>query len=359
MEPRNTLHSLLLLADTSTSFALSADDLAEWSDSFRRAIIASAILREEAPATSVTCDQCPDGGTGEVYYVQRSKTTHAYINCQECGRVPVPLERLKQYGLDWESLAAWISKAMNTQDHLTTLVEERVWSIGHGSYSGHRLPIALVRGLYWPDAADLLVPVLSRPKQVLLAAPSAQISPPWLPKTALVVPLDAIITFDRRSLRFDAERLSAIVQDGLSLRPAREKLQVTYPLPTGCPIGQLRVEFVSKDSVRFHAPEARAKTFTFSDLGLQDGRRGDMPGVLWETLQIFAEHNGTITWEMEDVPSRVQKHLKKHVQRLRIWFQGIFQTEQDPFHPYRPRREYRCRFQIADKSYGGGGRSSL
>ena len=139
---------------------------------------------------------------------------------------------------------------------------------------------------------------------------------------------------------------------------ASEKPQSNCTLPASCRIEDLCLEFVSETSVRIRIPDQKPSTLTFSELGLQDRRRGDMPGILWETLQAFAEHNGVITWQSQGIPHRVQKRLGTHVQRLRKWFQSFFQTDQDPFHPYRPEKAYRCRFQIADKSYGGTGRPS-
>lgn len=141
-------------------------------------------------------------------------------------------------------------------------------------------------------------------------------------------------------------------------KAASETPQINCKLPATCRIEDLSLEFVSETSVRIRIPDQKPNTLTFSELGLQDRRRGDMPGILWKTLQTFAEHNGTITWQSQDIPHRVQKRLGTHVQRLRKWFQSFFQTDQDPFHPYRPEQAYRCRFQIADKSYGGTGRPS-
>ena len=123
--PQQTLHSLLLLADAPSASKLTADDLNQWPGSLRRAVETSAILREEAPATWINCDQCPDGGTAEVYTIKRGDRNHAYINCPVCGRVPVPLERLRQYSVDLDGVARWLGVALNLPVQISVIISSQ------------------------------------------------------------------------------------------------------------------------------------------------------------------------------------------------------------------------------------------
>ncbi len=132
---------------------------------------------------------------------------------------------------------------------------------------------------------------------------------------------------------------------------------VTYPLPRGCKFEHVKIELASDSSLRIRLPERNPRVLTYSDLGFQDKRRGDMPNVLWEVLRALAENNGTIDWESE-VPPAWRKQLPKHVQRLRQQLQSIFQTNQDPFEYDFSSKGYRCRFQVKDASRGGAGRRS-
>jgi len=114
-----------LLADAPSASKLTADDLNQWPGSLRRAVETSAILREEAPATWINCDQCPDGGTAEVYTIKRGDRNHAYINCPVCGRVPVPLERLRQYSVDLDGVARWLGVALNLPVQISVIISSQ------------------------------------------------------------------------------------------------------------------------------------------------------------------------------------------------------------------------------------------
>ncbi len=161
MEPHKTLHSLLLLADAPSSSKLTADDLNQWPDNLRHAVEASAILREEAPATWISCDQCEDAETAEVIYIQRDRGSHAYISCPTCGRVEIPLSRLKQHSVDLPSLAAWATNGLGINAAPTELVQDRLWRLGTSAIGKEQVAAYLIRGVGWPDAEHVVAARLS------------------------------------------------------------------------------------------------------------------------------------------------------------------------------------------------------
>ena len=57
----------------------------------------------------------------------------------------------------------------------------------------------------------------------------------------------------------------------------------------------MKIQFVSDDSVRILA-RGTNKTFTFSDLGFADGRKGDRPDMQWNLLKYMADHHGKLSW---------------------------------------------------------------
>lgn len=187
--PQQTLHSLLLLADAPSASKLTADDLNHWPDSLRRAVEASAILREEAPATWVNCDKCPDGGTAEVYYIKRSDGNHAYINCPVCGRVEIPLSRLKQHAVDPPSLAAWTTNRLGIATAPTELIQDRLWRLGTSTIGKEQVAAYLVRGIAWPDAERLIASRLSSAGGLWLTLNPSDSLPAWRPDGLAFVPL--------------------------------------------------------------------------------------------------------------------------------------------------------------------------
>lgn len=355
MEPHKILHSLLLLADAPTSSKLTADDLNQWPENLRRAVEASAILRKEAPATWINCDQCPDGEPGEVIYLQRNGYADAYISCPICGRVPVPLERLRQYSVDLDGVARWLGVALNTQTTPKVLVPERLWDLGRCTLGTTRLPVLLARGLHWQDAAQALQPALNQSAGVLLTASSTRIAPSWTPRDIAVAALSDITGVDANRLTLNRQELAETARRGLRLRPTRATPLTTYPLPASCTFEQVQIEMVSDESVRIRLPNQRPREFDYKQIGLADRRSGKPSKVLWAVVEQFAVNSGVIDWNLSSGSTARQERLVKHVQRLKQVLQAFFETNQEPFLPYDTEKTYRCRFVITDARYGGSG----
>lgn len=356
MEPRKILQNLLSLADSPPPVTLSADDVIQWPETLRHAIQSAGILRAEALATRLNCDQCEDGEVAEVYCLTRNQKQRAYLNCPRCGRVEVPPERLKQFGIDGDHLATWVAKALNTRTHPSTLAHGRLWDLGKCSLRANRLPVALVRGLHWQDAAQVFVPRVTKPNGLLLAISPARVAPSWLPKQTALISLVEIMGLERNRLMLDKDELAEVARNSLRFQPARPETPTTYPLPDHCEFAQIQMELVADDSVRIRVPGKKPREFDYKQLGLADRRGGTKPAQrLWGTLELFAVHNGLIDWKLLSAPIEHQERLVKHVQRLKKILQAFFETDAEPFYPYNTEaKSYRCRFAITDARYGGG-----
>jgi hypothetical protein len=151
-----------------------------------------------------------------------------------------------------------------------------------------------------------------------------------------------------------------IVETVKVLKTQESSAKVTLPdlrLPEGVSFEAVSIAFVGDDWVSTSISGKPLGRFSFAHLGLADGRKQDRPNRLWETLRTFAEHGGSVHWGKTDIPEDIHKNLKKSVQRLRKHLRHLFHTQADPFHPYSKNDGYRCRFRIADESFGGVGRS--
>jgi hypothetical protein len=90
------------------------------------------IVRRDDNATTVTCDACPDGHVEEVVRVESppGSPVRAYIPCPQLGRVAVPLDRLKQWGVDLDGLANAVAQGLRSIGEVDELVPARLWSLG-------------------------------------------------------------------------------------------------------------------------------------------------------------------------------------------------------------------------------------
>ena len=64
-------------------------------------------IRRDDNTTTVVCDACHEGHIEEVVFIESppGSPIRAYMHCPAAGRVPVPLERLKQWVVDFLGLA--------------------------------------------------------------------------------------------------------------------------------------------------------------------------------------------------------------------------------------------------------------
>jgi hypothetical protein len=126
---------------------------------------------------------------------------------------------------------------------------------------------------------------------------------------------------------------------------------VSFPRIEGLQWSEVTFEFVSKDSVRISARN-ESKRYTFAELGFKDGRKGDLPNILWDCLYLdFAPNHGEVTHRTNIDPNR-KRQLKTIVKRLRPLLKKIMNIDTDPFQPYQRERAYKTKFSIEDFSYG-------
>lgn len=352
MESQKTLSTLFLLADEPPGARLLVDDLHQWPDTTSQAIKTAGWLQEEPPATHVSCHQCDGEHVEEVLYLPRDPTSRAYLACPSCGRVEVPLERLRQFSIDWQRLAAWLAGALNTQKSPTSLLRERAWDLGRCSIGRDRVSVALVRGLRWDDAPHALSPTLAQSGLILTASPAIP-RPNWLSKEARLAAVVDVVKIAGDKLVIDRAELETIAQPAPQRRSQKNAAQLTYPLPPGCQFEQVQMELTSDTTLRIRLPNRKPREFDYKQLGLADQRGGTKPAEkLWGTLEQFAVNNGVIDWSLSHGSTERQERLGKHIQRLKQVLQTFFETDREPFFPYNSEKTYRCRFTITDARFG-------
>lgn len=126
----------------------------------------------------------------------------------------------------------------------------------------------------------------------------------------------------------------------------RIRLPEKFPAPPNTVWNMVKIQFVSKDSVRISV-ESIHRRYTFAEMGFKDNRKGDLPDTQWEVLRYLAKNNGELSWQKETAMPNAQKRIQEIRKRLRT-FMGI---KEDPFFPYRENKSYKTKFNIEDKSY--------
>lgn len=139
-----------------------ADEIARWRDGREALLIEAGIIRRDDNARTVTCDACQDSHVEEVVRIEDppGSPVRAYIPCPELGRVAVPLERLKQWVVDFNGLAKAVAQGLALAGNVAEVVTGRLWALGMMTTAGRRHEVLLARGASWIDAPAVLGPRL-------------------------------------------------------------------------------------------------------------------------------------------------------------------------------------------------------
>jgi len=109
---------------------------------------------------------------------------------------------------------------------------------------------------------------------------------------------------------------------------------------------QVTIELVSDDSILVKAPDFKTKRFNYTDLGMRDDRRGDMPNQLWDMVERLAVNNGKIS--VDEISLRERSKIEKTIQRMRTHFKTLFGIEGMPINRYSKKHGYVTQFNIKD-----------
>ncbi len=133
-----------------------ADDTRPWSSGARDALIDQGILLEIGHTDFVYCDGCIDQHPLEVEIREYPTGMLGVAMCPECGRVNIPLERLRQWQLAPIGLAQSVMAAIGSSGPLDEITTNRIWSLGTIPSDDTPRDIFIARGLDWPDAREIV-----------------------------------------------------------------------------------------------------------------------------------------------------------------------------------------------------------
>jgi hypothetical protein len=306
------------------------------------------LLRSTANAAAVVCDACCGDHVEQVTYVESPPGTalRAYIRCPEAGRVPVPLERLRCWELNFRRLADLAASALATAGNVEEVIPARVWLLGRTTLAGRPLEVFLARGLPWPDAAGAIgaaARLVASCSPVVLAA--GALPPPgvWHGESPPILPLSAVLRWDDQGPAADRGYLEAAFFRGRRRPPSGPT--ASFPTPDGAAWEDVRITLegqVLRVEVR-----GRRRDFTFQEAGFEEKRKKNVPDRLWGLLRLFALRGGVVPFAARELSRAEQDNLKQNVSALAKRLAALLHIEGRPFKSTRGMRRYEARFRIS------------
>jgi len=132
------------------------DEVRRWPAGLLDMLTECGVLKELGPADSVACDSCPDNHWINVDICEYPTGTIGMGKCPECGRIQVPLDRLRQWRFNFGGLAEVVARSIGINGESTTDVHDRVIFIGTTTLNGSSREVFVTRGLYGPDGSDII-----------------------------------------------------------------------------------------------------------------------------------------------------------------------------------------------------------
>lgn len=329
----------------------SSDEVSSWPEGREALLTEAGIVRRDDNAASVACDACQDGHVEDVVWIEspRGSPGRAYIHCPEAGRVSVPLNRLKQWTVDFEGLAEAVAKGMDLAGEVEEVVQARLWSLGKTTIAGTSRDVFLARGTTWVDASGVFGPCerLNASRGCLMLVPGDM--PPnetWGGNPPVVVPLKAVARLGHRRLTLDRHHLESLLAK--SRRRAPVRAQESFPTPPGTKWHEVMV-WVTDMHMTIEV-KGRRRDLTFQAAGFADRRKGGVPDKIWTLLKVFGMQGGVIPYEGADLPLTTRTNLKKYVSELRKRLQAAVPgVDEDPIPYDGAERCYRTAFKVASQ----------
>ena len=133
-----------------------------------------------------------------------------------------------------------------------------------------------------------------------------------------------------------------------STKKQRQTVKKTlFPCKLGTRWEDIIITLTADDKVRIKTPEGEGH-FSYHEIGLSDGRKGDAPTILWEFLKILAKNNGFISYSNlqydKNIPNWA-KRLNKHLKDLFGINESIYEGH------YKAQKGYRTKIQFSNQTF--------
>lgn len=326
---------------------ITADEVALWPEGHEQILTGGGLISRAENATTVICDACPDAHVEEVTLIKSPEQSdvRAYIQCPQAGRVRVPLERLKEWKVDYTGIAGAVAHALELAGAVDEIIAGRVWSLGKATVAGRSRECFLARGLTWTDARSVIsscARLNAAGSPIVFVAGEVPCDEIWSGDAIPVVALGRIVTWNGSGLSIDRQLLEGIVSTGRRKAPVVPL--VSFPALAGTTWGEVR--FIVTDATMRIDAKGKRKVYTLSEAGFEDRRQKNTPDRLWVLLRTFAEHGGVLPTGV--VQGKDRANLKQDVSDLRQRVSALVPgIDGDPIAYEKTGQCYRTAFKIA------------
>ena len=295
----------------------SGDDTAGWEDGVEARLVDAGLLQRIEYAQSVVCDACAEGHVEEVTFIESpaGSPVRAYLLCPEHGRVPVPLDRLSQWRIDFEGLARAVASSLDLAGDVEPLVADRLWRLGAGRLGARE--VFLGRGLGWSDAAQVVggSPAFQAARTPLILVPGA--TPPseiFQDESLPVVTLSMVAELVGNGVSIDQSRLESFLFTAKGHKPPSQST-TSFPTPSGVSWPDVFVT-IADFSVEIEAG-GKTREYSFQEAGFESEKQQGLPVQEWHVLTVIAMRGGAVSSDDERLDDRVRNNLKQSVSKLR------------------------------------------
>lgn len=126
-----------------------------------------------------------------------------------------------------------------------------------------------------------------------------------------------------------------------------EKESNVFPCKPGTEWKAVKITLVANDTVRIETPQGKGR-YSYHKLGMTDGRVGDKPKEVWETLKLLLKNQGIFPQDNQKVNEKnlveKAKHLNSHLKKLFGIKESIFKDY------YKKHKRYETRIIFSDKT---------
>jgi len=242
-----------------------ADELSRGFGDRLRQLQAANILQATTSAASASCLECGGDHLRHVTFLadKRTGNRRGYISCPECGPVEIAPEQLQRWAVN---VPEFLRASFSSGGAAVTLGEpigNRLWRIGRATWAGRSREVYFVRAFRRFDDRAIVAEMLRRPKSVLFF-PTVLSMKRWESIAAnLVIPLDAVLTFDGESFAFDVEYVeSRLIDAGFADGPKKVAPQKKRGARMAHIEALTREMMEHVKSARDHAVDTRDRTGT-------------------------------------------------------------------------------------------------
>lgn len=268
------------------------EDVAALSPESFTILLQLGVLRLQHTTHTVICDACPDGHFEEVVIIQFPEP-RTYLWCPHAGRVQVPMDRLRQWTVDFRGIAECLVGAMDTAGTLDEIVPDRLWSLGTTRMGGRSREVFLARGTKWPDAATVFQSNerLNASRGSIILLPGQVPAESFFEPDRTMIVLCTAVTLREDRLVFNNDHVeSQIVPDQ---RRASVRQSTSYPTPPGTTWHQV-ILVVSDRRITIEV-HRKQRSYDLAEAGFGESKTSSGHGdAIWTVLQLFARLGGQV-----------------------------------------------------------------